>query len=190
MYRMVKGQRQDILATAKKAVSRVLEKLGKNEEGKGGYFRLFHIQNPKEGFIGLTLVCEGWVGGYANVEKRQKYWIISLEKALRLADKAALYGDTTSRQSRDESANHYPGSILIHCIPDEDSDPVWLIFSFSGGLPAEADEAVTIAVAASIAANSGEVKKLLDLTQNQLAWDLVHDMHPHMDIGPRPEKLL
>ncbi|MEK7505728.1 MAG: hypothetical protein AAB597_02445 [Patescibacteria group bacterium] len=189
MYRMTANKRKSILSGARNAVSKVIEKLGMSEEGKGGYFRLFHLENPKEGYIGLNLVCEGWVGGHSNAPKMRKYWIVSMEKAIRLATKAALYGDSASGQSKDESKDHYAGAILVRCIPDEDSDPVWLIFSFSG-LPAQADEAVTIATSAHMAVNVDEVRKLVELTQNELAWDLVHEMYPHMDIGPRPAKLL
>ena len=113
---------------------------GEEHAQKGGYFRLFYLP-PNGWYYDMIELSSLWLGGGSNKDKLSKYELVSMEKAIRLAQRTESHADISSWQSRAPQHGLYGGAVRLACKVDEiGAEPSQLIFSFSG-LPEEADEA-------------------------------------------------
>ncbi|GEM_PF-1852589 len=146
---------------AKSAIKTVLGSFGSEHSDKGAYIRVYHLPNLGESYIGLIELFAAWIGGGANDNKLDKYIIVSVEKAIRLARNTGnpipfsyLGGHLSSWESRDQMCarfrDKFGGATLVRCLVQElGPDPTHLLFSVSG-LTEIGDEAVALLTAINL----------------------------------------
>ena len=164
--------RRTLEASARIAVRRVTSRLDKEHIRKGGICRLFYFV-PEEGMEGLCPLFESWIGGRQNIGKRPKYTCLAPEKGFRLALNARLFGHISSAQSAKPENHQYQGAVRVRVkIPEIGGDNyIWVVSTFSG-LPADADERVSLLIPALIPwqVKMGDIENVVNASGNVDAY--------------------
>lgn len=138
-----------LIDRAHAAVQEVARTLGGEHAEKGGAMHAFYIppRVEKPTHEDLLPLHAGWMGGMSNFGKLPKYYLLSIEKAMRLANDIVEEDHVSSWESRDEKRKLYGGAIRVFGTVRQVSNlPVQIILSFSG-LTEAGDEAAMVLTA-------------------------------------------
>lgn len=164
-----------IRQAGERAVKEVVPKLPAEYAEKGAFLRAYVLPNLEESYIGLVNLYSGWIGGQSNNDEIDKYLIVSVEKAIRLASNAKKYRHMCSWESRDPETfvfrEKFGGAILVRCsLPTLDPDPIYLLLSVSG-LNEKGDEAIALYTATFLQwkLNCQDLYNILLMSSNEIA---------------------
>lgn len=183
MPELSKTTQQSLYKAVDQSVKEAASACGTDHAKKGGYFRLYML--PVGGlYYDLVSMESVWVGGSANKDKRPKYEIISLEKAIRLVQHIDHFNHKTSWESRNDQKGLYGGAVFLDCEVEE-FFPTFgrrqvsqLVFSFSG-LPEVGDETAMLMTARRIKewrVSNDQISQILIRSKNHLARRLLQPL--------------
>ncbi len=130
---------------ARRAVQEVATACGEEHAQKGVYLRFFRFPQTESQYRDLIRCCEGWVGGCSNREKFDAYYIVSMEKAIRLARNPQCI--SSYEAERDPSKCQYGGAIRTPCwVNGFDKNPADQYLTSVSGLTELGDEAAALLV--------------------------------------------
>ncbi len=145
------------------------EWLGGEHEGRGAIFRALLLNEPYY-YMHLVPLCEFWVGGKANVAKRDIYTMCAIEKPIRTASHVGE-GHVSSFQSRVPD-KLFAGAFKFRALIPELGREAWIFFSISG-MPELGDEAAGLETAALMnvrgwTVNLSDLRQVLKISGNTI----------------------
>lgn len=177
MNDLTSTDRVRIKELSEESLKRVLEALPqKNSVNTGGFLRIFVGFDPKKGLRGWHQIFSSEVGHEESKANKEVYEIYSMEKAIRLMKRFALFGECSSFQSRNPESWEKGGAVtFLSCISDP-LENVQILVSFSG-LPEEADEAFVLLLMKKLGwqtdSSFRNAEEIVALSKNTLAKEVL-----------------